>query len=161
VYTHPLEASCSKNPLTAVSAQKLEYPTDTTRIIMNLIVRNTATRSPNVKFIFSNAGGTLVSIAQRFLGNQVTADGLTKPPEDNSRLHHVRRFYYDTAGSANPIQLQALKLLVPASQIVFGTDFPFGNVSTTAAGVQSSGLSAAELQGVFRNNALKFLPKYA
>jgi hypothetical protein len=27
--------------------------------------------------------------------------------------------------------------------------------------VQSSGLSAAELQGVFRNNALKFLPKYA
>ncbi len=87
-----------------------------------------------------------MSIAQRFLGNQVTAEGLSKPPEANSRLHHVRRFYYDTAGSANPVQLQSLKLLVPASQIVFGTDFPFGNVGATAAGVQTSGLSPAELQ---------------
>jgi predicted TIM-barrel fold metal-dependent hydrolase len=160
VYTHPLEAACCRNPLTGVSAQTLEYPTDTTRIIMNLIVSNTATRCPNVRFIFSHAGGTLVSIAQRFLGNQVTAENLAKPVEANSRLYHVRRFYYDTAGSANPIQLQALKLLVPASQIVFGTDFPFGNVSATAAGVESSGLAPAELQGVFRDNALKFLPKY-
>src|SRR5262245_3459172 len=161
VYTHPLEASCCKNPIAGVTAQTLEYPTDTTRIIMNLIVSNTATRCPNIKFIFSHAGGTLVSIAQRFLGNQVTADGLSKPVEANSRLFHVRRFFYDTAGSANPIQLQSLKLLVPASQIVFGTDFPFGNVGATVAGVQSSGLTPAELQGVFRDNAARFLPKYA
>ena len=161
VYTHPLEAACCKNPLTGVSAQTLEYPTDTTRIIMNLIVSNTATRCPNIKFIFSHAGGTLVSIAQRFLGNQVTADGLAKPVEPNSRLHHVRRFYYDTAGSANPIQIQSLKLLVPASQIVFGTDFPFGNVGAHVSGMQACGLSQAELQGVFHDNAVKFLPKYA
>jgi predicted TIM-barrel fold metal-dependent hydrolase len=161
VYTHPLEAACCKNPITGVSAQTLEYPTDTTRIIMSLIVSNTATRCPNIKFIFSHAGGTLVSIAQRFLGNQVTADGLAKPVENNSRLYHVRRFYYDTAGSANPIQLQSLKLLVPSSQIVFGTDFPFGNVSATVNGVQSSGLSAAELQAVFHGNPVRLLPKYA
>ncbi len=160
VYTHPLEASCCRNPLTGVSAQTLEYPTDTTRIIMNLIVSNTATRCPDIKFIFSHAGGTLVSIAQRFLGNQVTADGLSKTPEPNSRLYHVRRFYYDTAGSANPIQIPALKLLVPAAQIVLGTDFPFGNVSATVAGVQTSGLTAEELRGVYRENALKFLPRF-
>jgi predicted TIM-barrel fold metal-dependent hydrolase len=161
VYTHPLEAACCKNPIAGVSAQTLEYPTDTTRIIMSLIASNTATRCPNVKFIFSHAGGTLVSIAQRFLGNQVTADGLAKPPDANSRLFHVRRFFYDTAGSANPIQMQSLKLLVPTSQIVFGTDFPFGNVSATAAGLQSSGFSAAELRGVLRDNALKILPRLA
>jgi predicted TIM-barrel fold metal-dependent hydrolase len=161
VYTHPLEAACCKNPLTGVSAQTLEYPTDTTRIIMNLIVSNTATRCPNIKFILSHAGGTLVSIAQRFLGNQVTADGLSKPVEPNTRLHHVRRFYYDTAGSANPIQIQSLKLLVPVSQIVFGTDFPFGNVGAHVTGMQACGLSPAELQGVFHDNAAKFVPKYA
>jgi predicted TIM-barrel fold metal-dependent hydrolase len=161
VYTHPLEAACCKNPITGVSAQTLEYPTDTTRIIMSLIVSNTATRCPNIKFIFSHAGGTLVSIAQRFLGNQVTGDGLAKPVEANTRLYHVRRFYYDTAGSANPIQIQSLKLLVPSSQIVFGTDFPFGNVSATVAGMQSCGLSQTELQAVFHDNPAKFLPKYA
>ena len=161
VYTHPLEAACCKNPITGVSAQTLEYPTETTRIIMSLIVSNTATRCPNIKFIFSHAGGTLVSIAQRFLGNQVTADGLSKTPDVNSRLYHVRRFYYDTAGSANPIQIQSLKLLVPPSQVVFGSDFPFGNVGATANGIQTSGLTATELQGVYRDNALRFLPKYA
>src|SRR5437870_719065 len=52
VYTHPLEAACCRNPLPGVSAQTLEYPTDTTRIIMNLIVSNAASRCPNVKFVF-------------------------------------------------------------------------------------------------------------
>ena len=94
---------------------------------MSLIVSNTATRCPDIKFIFSHAGGTLVSIAGRFLNNAVSAEALAKPPEANSRLYHVRRFFYDTAGSANPVQMQSLKLLVPASQIVYGTDFPFAN----------------------------------
>jgi predicted TIM-barrel fold metal-dependent hydrolase len=139
----------------------LEYPTDTTRTIMSLVAGNTATRCPDIKFIFSHAGGTIVSIAGRFLGAAVSAENLAKPVEANSRMHHIRRFYYDTAGSANPVQIQSLKLLVPASQIVFGTDFPFANPAATVAGLQTSGLSQEELRGVYRDNALKFLPKYA
>jgi len=161
VYTHPLEATCCRNGVQGVTPQTLEYPTDTTRTLMSLVAGNTASRCPDVKFIFSHAGGTLVSIAGRFLGAAVSADSLAKPPEANSRMHHVRRFYYDTAGSANPVQMQSLKLLVPASQIVFGTDFPFANPAATVAGLETSGLTTEELRGVYRNNALKFLPKYA
>jgi 6-methylsalicylate decarboxylase len=72
----------------------------------------------------------------------------------------VKRFYYDTAGSANPVQMQSLKLLVPSSQIVFGTDFPFANPLATVTGLQGSGLSADDLRGIYRENALKILPKY-
>jgi predicted TIM-barrel fold metal-dependent hydrolase len=163
VYTHPLEAKCCPSLVTGVGATTLEYPTDTTRTIMSLIVSNTATRCPDIKFIFSHAGGTIVSIAGRFLGNQVTAESLAKPVEANSRLHHVRRFFYDTAGSANPITMQSLKLLVPVSQIVFGSDYPFGGgaIVPTVTGLESSGFSQQELRGVYRENALKFLPKYA
>jgi len=53
-------------------------PTDTTRALMSLIVSNTATRCPNVKFIFSHAGGTLVSIAQRFL-SPLVKEGWMRP----------------------------------------------------------------------------------
>ena len=161
VYTHPLEATCCRNVVKGVTPQTLEYPTDTTRTIMSLIAGDTATRCPDIKFIFSHAGGTIVSIAGRFLGNAVTAESLGRPAEPNSRLYHIRRFYYDTAGSANSIQMQSLKLLVPASQIVFGTDFPFANPAATVAGLQTSGFSAEELCGIYRNNALKFLAKYA
>jgi predicted TIM-barrel fold metal-dependent hydrolase len=161
VYTHPLEATCCRNGVQGVTPQTLEYPTDTTRAIMSLIAGNTATKCPDIKFIFSHAGGTIVSIAGRFLGAQVSAENLSKAPDANSRLYHVRRFFYDTAGSANPVQMQSLKLLVPASQIVFGTDFPFANPAATVAGLETCGLSMEELRGVYRNNALKFLPKYA
>ena len=91
----------------------------------------------------------------------VTAENLAKTPDANSRMFHIRRFYYDTAGPANPVQLQSLKLLVPASQIVFGTDYPFANTTATVTGVQSSGFSAEELRGIYRENSVKFLPKYA
>ena len=74
VFTHPLEPACCRNPLPGLGPQTLEYPTDTTRAIVNLLVSNAATRYPNVRFIFSHAGGTLVSIAQRILGNEVTAE---------------------------------------------------------------------------------------
>jgi 6-methylsalicylate decarboxylase len=161
VYTHPLEATCCRNLVGGVTPQTLEYPTDTTRTLMSLVASDTATRCPDIKFIFSHAGGTLVSIAGRFLGNAVTAENLARPAETNSRLYHVRRFYYDTAGSANPVQMQSLKLLVPTSQIVFGTDFPFANPSATVTGVDASGFAPQELRGIYRENTLKFLPKYA
>src|SRR5262245_3496661 len=102
VYTHPLEATCCKYVIQGVTPQTLEYPTDTTRTLMSLIVSNTATRCPDIKFIFSHAGGTLVSIAGRFLQNAVSAENLARSADKDSRLYHVRRFYYDTAGSANP-----------------------------------------------------------
>jgi predicted TIM-barrel fold metal-dependent hydrolase len=159
VYTHPIEPTCCMNPVPGINPQALEYPTDTSRTLISLIVSNTATRCPDVKFIFSHAGGTIVSIAARFLGAAVNAENLAKTPEANSRMYHMRRFYYDTAGSANPVQLQGLKLLVGAPQIVYGTDFPFANAPATTSGVQASGFSAEELRGINRENALKFLPR--
>ncbi len=161
VYTHPLEASCCMNPLQGVTPQTLEYPTDTTRTLMSLIVGGTAARCPEVKFIFSHGGGTLTSIASRFLGTAVAPDQLNRPAEVNSRMHHVRRFFYDTAGAANAVQLQPLKLLVGASQIVFGTDFPFVSAPATSTGVDGSGFTADELRAIQRGNALKFLPRIA
>jgi len=158
-YTHPIEPTCCLNPVQGLTPQTLEYPTDTTRTLMSLVASGTATRCPDVKFIFSHAGGTLVSIAQRFLGDAVSPDALAKPPEPNSRMYHVKRFFYDTAGSANAVQLQGLKMLVGSSQIVYGTDFPFVNAPATSAGVDRSGFTADELRAINRENALKFLPR--
>jgi predicted TIM-barrel fold metal-dependent hydrolase len=161
VYTHPLALACCGNLVEGVTPQILEYPSDTTRAIMSLIVSGTATRCPDIKFIFSHAGGTITSIAGRFLGPAGNGDALAKAAEPNSRLYHLRRFYYDTAQSTNPPLMQALKLLVPTSQIVFGTDFPFANGVAQLAGLQSCGLSAAELRGIYRDNAVKMMPQYA
>jgi 6-methylsalicylate decarboxylase len=159
VYVHPTDAACCLGLLPKVPNQMLEYPMDTMRTIASLIVSDTATRCPDVKFIFSHAGGPLVGVAGRLLGQEMSADNLTKPAAPNSRLHHLRRFYYDTAASTNPVNMQALRMLVGISQIVFGTDAPFVPAAPQVAGLKSVGFSADELERVERGNALALLPR--
>jgi predicted TIM-barrel fold metal-dependent hydrolase len=161
VYVHPTDAACCSGLLPRVPNQMLEYPMDTMRTITSLIVSETATRCPDVRFIFSHAGGPLIGVAGRLLGAEMSADNLAKTPEPNSRLHHLRRFYYDTAASTNPVNMPALKTLVGVSQIVFGTDAPFVDGAPQVRGLQSAGFSQDELARVERGNALALLPRFA
>ena len=157
VYTHPTDSQCCMNLVPGVANQLLEYPTDTTRTIVSLIASEAATTYPDIRFIFSHAGGTITSVAGRVLGQGAPPDAFTRAPEPNSRLSHLRRFYYDTAGSANPVAMAALRALVPLSQILFGTDAPFFDGAPQVKGLQASGFSASELADVERNNALTLL----
>jgi predicted TIM-barrel fold metal-dependent hydrolase len=119
-----------------------------------------ATRYNNIKFIWSHAGGTLLGAVSRVVGG-VDAQSLAGTPAVNSRLYHVRRFYYDTAASANPIAMQGLKtLLGGTSHIVFGTDLPYGTSAQIGRALRGVGFSAAELAGIERENALAVLPRY-
>lgn len=189
VYTHPTDGPCCHN-LANASPATLEWFTDTARTIMSLIAENggarmggrgalgprgtvaadgpsgvttqpsAATRYANINFIWSHAGGTLIGAASRVVGG-VSAEALAGTPPINSRLYHVRRFYYDTAGSANPIAMQGLKrLLGGTSHIVFGTDVPYGTSAQIAQALQTVGFTEEELRGIERDNALAILPAY-
>ena len=163
VYTHPIDSSCCQDIQPEVNPPTIEYNTDTARTIFSLIVNDSATRYASIRFIFSHAGGTMPSLVQRFgIGQPDTiADNLARPAEPNSRLYHLRRFYYDTAQSTNPVQMQGLKLVAGASQIVFGTDYPFGSAAKHLQGLQKCGFTAAELEGIHRENALRAFPKFS
>jgi predicted TIM-barrel fold metal-dependent hydrolase len=161
VYVHPTDAACCPNMVPGVAAQMLEYPTDTTRTIVNLVAAGTASKTPNVRYVFSHAGGTLTAVAGRFLGAQGDGPSLAKPAAPDSRLHHLRRFYYDTAGAANPVNMQALKTLVSTAQIVFGTDAPFFDGAPIVAGLRTSGFTSDEIRAVERDNFLKLLPRFS
>jgi predicted TIM-barrel fold metal-dependent hydrolase len=168
VYTHPTEANCCHDLLPNTQPGTVEWNTDTGRSLYSVLAdgvqgRGTpsaASRYSNVTFIWSHGGGTLLGLVGRFgLGNP---DQLANPPAD-SRLAQVRKFYFDTAGSANPVTMQGLKTLVGASQIVYGTDYPFGGANGPAnivRNLERCGFSAAELRGIDRENALRILPKY-
>lgn len=158
VYTHPTDAACCMTMVPGAANQMLEWPTDTARTIVSLVVSGTAAKYPDIRFIFSHAGGTLVAVAGRFAGGPLDPATLAAPPPA-SRLGQLRRFYYDTAGAANSVNMQALKALVGSSQIVFGTDAPFFDGLTIVQGLRTSGFTPEELRGVERDNALGFLPR--
>jgi predicted TIM-barrel fold metal-dependent hydrolase len=162
VYTHPIDAPCCQDLMPGVSSPTLEYNTDTARTIFSLLATGAATRYADIRFIFSHAGGTMPSLVERFgIGAPDTiADNLARAAEPNSRLFHLRRFFYDTAQSTNPVQMQGLKTIAGASQIVFGTDYPFVSAAKHLQGLDKCGFSAAELRGIHREKALRILPKY-
>jgi predicted TIM-barrel fold metal-dependent hydrolase len=168
LYSHPTDATCCHNLLPGVSPGTIEWNTDTSRAIFSVIndgsaaspIQSIATKYPRIQFVWSHAGGTLTGLAGRFFGGPNSADNLAKPVQPNSRLYHLRRFYYDTAQSTNPIVMQALKSLVGASQIVFGSDYPYSTIADHANALRKCGFTEAELRCIDRENALKILPKY-
>ena len=102
----------------------IEYGTDTSRTIASLLFTGTASRCPDIKFIFSHGGGTMPFLIERFVRLPLASKAAAaKTPEGVMPL--LRRFHYDTAQVANPAAMAALTKVVPISQIVFGTDFPF------------------------------------
>jgi len=166
VYTHPTDAACCHGLLPNTSPGTIEWQTDTSRAIFNLINDNggrtsAATRHANIHFIWSHGGGTLIGLMNRFLGyGNLSPQDLAKPAAPNSKLFHLRRFYYDTAQFTDFLQLGALKGLVGASQIVFGADYPYSTIVNHVDLLKNAGMTAAELAGIDRENALRILPKY-
>lgn len=163
VYTHPIDAPCCQDLMPGANPTTLEYPTDTARAILSLLVTNAATRYGDIRFIFSHGGGTMPSVIDRIgVGNPDTiAANLRGTTEPNSRLYHLRRFYYDTAQSENTVQMQALKTIAGVSQIVFGTDYPFGaTAAKQMQGLRDCGFNAEELRDIQMRNATRLFPKY-
>jgi predicted TIM-barrel fold metal-dependent hydrolase len=156
VYTHPTINNCCRNLIPDVSEAIIEYGTDTTRTIADFVFSGSAAHYPDLRMIFSHAGGTMPFLIERFVN-------LAKEPKLAARLPHgvlseLKRFYYDTAQSSNPGAMSSLKELVAASQIVFGTDFPFRTLEEHVEGLAHCGFSAAELMAIERDNALSLLP---
>lgn len=160
LYTHPTAADCCRQVLRDIPPTVIEFGTDTTRTITDIVFSGTAARCPDLRFIFSHAGGTLPFLVER----------LVKVPELDPKmaqrvprgvLHELKRFHYDTAWSAHPGALASLTRLVDTSQILLGSDYPYRTGADHVKGLRDHGFSAAELRAIERDNAVRLLPRLA
>ena len=158
VYTHPTAADCCKKLIAEVPESAIEYATDTTRTIASFVFTGSAARFQDLKIIFSHAGGTMPFITERFTRLPLAQKHL-EPKVPNGVLHELKRFYYDTAQASHPMALASLTKLVAASQILFGTDFPFRTSVDHVKGLTEYGFSASELRAIDRDNAVRLMPQ--
>ena len=120
VFFHPARSTCCRD-LPGQSGI-IEYDIDTARAVDSLLLhQGTLSRCPDISYIFSHAGGAFSVLAARI------NDDFPKKLQD--RVPHgvdyeVRRLYFDTAHAAKPAALDALKDIVPVSQILYGSDVP-------------------------------------
>jgi 6-methylsalicylate decarboxylase len=158
VYTHPTSANCCRNVLADIPDNVIEWGTDTTRTIADIVFSGAAHKYRDIKFIFSHAGGTMPYLAERFL----LLPKISKTVE--ARVPYgveatLKRFHYDTAQATHPAPLAAFLKLVPVSQLMFGSDYPYRTAISNVEGLAAYGFSAADLSAIERGNALKLLPQ--
>ncbi len=155
VFTHPTDAACCVNPVAQMSETVIEFAADTTRTIGSIVFSGTSARFPNVRFIFSHGGGSMPFVIDRFLEQG-------REPKSAALLPHgveyeLRRFYYDTAFVSSPEAMAALLKIVPPSQVVLGTDFPYKPAAATVAELAVCGIAPADLTAIGRQSAVAML----
>jgi predicted TIM-barrel fold metal-dependent hydrolase len=158
VYTHPTTAACCTNLVPNVADAIVEYGTDTSRTVASLIFSGAAIKYPDIKLIFSHAGGTVPFLVERFLFQAKQPQSAVHVPK--GVMHELQKFYYDTAQAFAPGNMAALTKMVDVSQILFGTDFPYRNAEDHVNGLRECGFSESDLKAIERDNALKLLPKW-
>ncbi len=159
-YTHPTAANCCRNVLADIPPTVIEYGTDTTRTITDLVFSGTAARCPDIRFIFSHAGGTLPFLVERLVKVPVI-DPRMAARVPRGVLTELRRFYYDTAWAYHPGALASLTKLVDVDQILLGSDFPYVSGPETVRSLLGYGFTPSQLRAIERGNALRLLPHLA
>lgn len=160
VYVHPDAPLCCRNLLRDLfNNSVIEYTTDTTRAIANLLFKGAINRYRDIRWIFSHGGGTVPFVAERLTRIPETYKNLagTVP---NGVMAELRRFYYDLAQASHPAALAALTKIFPVSQLLWGTDFPFRRGDEYVQQQLDYGFSESDLRKIGRDNALALLPRW-
>ncbi len=160
VYTHPHAPNCCAPALAELDIRDsvIEYGTDTTRALTNLLFGGTLARCPQLRVIWSHGGGTMPFLAERFIRMEKMPRFAPLMPQ--GFVAEAAKFYYDTAQILHASPLGALKELIPLAQICYGTDYPWRGSEECVAGLKRSGIfSAAELAAI-DGNAAPLLPRF-
>jgi predicted TIM-barrel fold metal-dependent hydrolase len=161
VYTHPTAANCCVNLVKTQPPVMIEYGTDTTRTIADIIFSGNAQKFRDIRWIFSHAGGTMPFLIERLVRHPALTPNARATVPDGT-LAELKRFYYDTAQTSNKAAMSALSANIPTSQIVFGTDFPYRTSIDHVNRLREAGVfTDAQLLEIERGNALRLLPRIA
>jgi len=162
-FVHPPVPVSAPGEALTIPPFATEFVFDTSRAIANLIWTGVAERYPNIRFIFSHAGGTAPYLAWRWALLETLPQ--TKERAPKGFMHYLRNFYYDTALSGGDQALSALTALVGPDRILFGSDYPFAPPPVSVAawkGVTNyAGLNASDREQIASTTAKQLFPRLA
>ncbi|KAG6551980.1 hypothetical protein Mapa_006285 [Marchantia paleacea] len=117
VFVHPNNLP-NTTSVPGLVAAVVDYTLDTTRAAVNLVFTNTTQKYPNIRYIFSHAGGSLPFLAYRA--------AFTAPYYSHEvMVEEFKKFYYDTALASTPSALPTILQFATPDHMTFGTDWPY------------------------------------
>jgi predicted TIM-barrel fold metal-dependent hydrolase len=156
-FVHPLAPLCCAPSLHWIQPSLFEFTQDTNRCVFSLLFTGTLARFPDIRFIFCHSGAAVPILAGRATVMGLGREFAEKMP--NGIDHELRKLHYDVALQANRPALAALFAYVPISQVLLGSDFPFGASADGIRGLEEYGLKSGDLEAIYRGNAERLLPR--
>lgn len=158
VFVHP-----GQPPLptaAGVAGPLVDYPFDTTRTAVHLVLNGIVDRHPGARIILAHAGGFLPYASHRFAELARVFRSDAAHPADI--LASFQRFYFDTALSSGPAALPTLKAFAGSGRILFGSDFPYVSAGIAASFTAKldayDDLTADEHRAISHGNAWTLFP---
>ena len=163
VFIHP---NASPDPVAhalGLTDNLIDFPGDTTRAIAQLHYGGTFAETPDVKYVFSHAGGTAPYLAGRFaIVDEMKIMGNSSVT--GTAAETFRRLYWDTALAWSDPVLNTLRHIAGLDKVTFGTDFPYLRkdlaVKERLKIQTNNDLSAEEKKQIFGGNALALFPRF-
>jgi 6-methylsalicylate decarboxylase len=164
VFVHP---TASPDPIAhtlGLPDTLLDYPVDTSRAIAKLHYSNTFARTPDVKYVFVHAGGTIPFLASRF----AIVDEMEVIPGAQERgpfVDTLPHLYWDTASAFSDPVLHMLRSVTGLRNVVFGTDYPYPRDPISIGGLHqlqnTTELDDAERDALLGGSAARLIPRLA
>jgi 6-methylsalicylate decarboxylase len=164
VFVHP---TASPDPIAhtlGLPDALLDYPVDTSRAVAKLHYSNTFARTPDVKYVFVHAGGTIPFVASRF----AIVDEMDVVPEARERgafVDTLPRLYWDTASAFSDPVLHMLRSVAGLGNVVFGTDYPYPRDAISIGGLhqleRTAELDDGERRRLLSESAARLIPRLA
>lgn len=123
VFVHPTSA---KNPHSfneKLPSPAFDWPHETARTAMDLILNGRLKQFPNVKIILSHAGGTLPILAHRATMVAYPEFGATITAKDI--IDQAKSFYFDLAQAGSSEVLPLILGFAKKGHVLFGSDYPY------------------------------------
>lgn len=164
VFVHP---NASPDPIAhtlGLPDSLLDYPVDTSRAVAKLHYSNTFARTPDIKYVFVHAGGTIPYLAARF----AIVDEMNVIPGAHERgafADVLHRLYWDTASAFTDPVLHMLRSVTGLGNVLFGTDYPYPRDAISIGGLRqlqsTAELDDRERSGVLGGAAARLIPRLA
>jgi len=165
VVIHPNKpGSIPENVVEGLPIPMMEFLFDTTRTVINLILKGTLRRFPDMKLVIPHAGAFLSILADRVgaaiqMMPAVFGGNIQSGGEPVDVFASLKGLYYDVAGVCLPRQLAALLSIVDADHLLYGSDYPYtselGCLKLAEALERTDLIGDEQRRMIYRDNALK------
>ena len=168
VFVHPTDAPCcTPEALTyhvpPMTGAWMEWPVNTARTILSLMISGTLRRFPDVRFIVCHGGGVAPALLGRVAGfegwSAVGPDRLRSMFPDGIGAEYGK-FYFECAQAYSPEIFDAVTRLAPVSHILYGSDYDRFSAEHPRGQFQRLVLSPEVRAGIERGNAEALFPRW-